>query len=164
MSIGIKTLGGLALPRQLECPELDQSLSRAQTLKTTLAGNPVIYARQLTYRPLTLIAREGVAWFSRQQADTFIALGFRLGFGGAMSYEGSTRIRELARSLPLESIVLETDAPDIPPAWARGERNLPQNLARYARILAELRRIDVEEVIEKTGLNLMETLGGWQPH
>ena len=101
---------------------------------------------------------------SRQQADTFIALGFRLGFGGAMSYEGSTRIRELARSLPLESIVLETDAPDIPPAWARGERNLPQNLARYARILAELRRIDVEEVIEKTGLNLMETLGGWQPH
>ena len=56
MSIGIKTLGGLLLPRQLECPELDQSLSRAQTLKTTLAGNPVIYARQLAYRPLTLIA------------------------------------------------------------------------------------------------------------
>ena len=100
---------------------------------------------------------------SRQQAEAFIALGLRLGFGGAMSYEGSTRIRELARSLPLESIVLETDAPDIPPAWARGERNLPQNLARYARILAELRGIEPEEVIETTGRNLVETLGGWQP-
>ena len=100
---------------------------------------------------------------SRQQAESFIALGLRLGFGGAMSYEGSTRIRELARSLPLESIVLETDAPDIPPAWARGERNLPQNLARYARILAELRGIEPEEVIEATGRNLVETLGGWQP-
>jgi len=100
---------------------------------------------------------------SRQQAEAFIGLGFRLGFGGAMSYEGSTRIRELARGLPLDAIVLETDAPDIPPAWARGERNLPQNLARYARILAELRGIDVDEVIETTGLNLMETLGGWQP-
>ena len=80
-----------------------------------------------------------------------------------MSYEGSTRIRELACSLPLEAIVLETDAPDIPPAWARGERNLPQNLARYARILAELRGIEPEEVIEATGRNLVETLGGWQP-
>ncbi len=100
---------------------------------------------------------------SRQQADAFIALGFRLGFGGAMSFEGSTRIRELARSLPLESIVLETDAPDIAPAWARGERNLPENLPRYARILAELRGMEVAEVIETTGRNLVETLGGWQP-
>src|SRR5690606_23751308 len=81
---------------------------------------------------------------SRQQAEAFIALGFRLGFGGAMTYEGSTRIRELARSLPLESIVLETDAPDIPPAWGRGERNLPVNLARYAEVLAALRGITVE--------------------
>ena len=72
---------------------------------------------------------------SRQQAEAFIALGFRLGFGGAMTYAGSTRIRELARSLPLESIVLETDAPDIPPAWGRGERNQPANLARYAELL-----------------------------
>ncbi|MBV2264609.1 MAG: TatD family hydrolase [Thauera sp.] len=100
---------------------------------------------------------------SRQQAEAFIALGFRLGFGGAMSYEGSTRIRALACGLPLESIVLETDAPDIPPAWANGARNLPENLARFARILAELRGIEVEEVVEATGRNLIETLGGWRP-
>jgi TatD DNase family protein len=100
---------------------------------------------------------------SRQQADAFLALGFRLGFGGAMTYEGSTRIRELARSLPLDAIVLETDAPDIPPVWGRGERNRPANLARYAELLAELRGITVDAVIDATGRNLVATLGGWQP-
>lgn len=83
---------------------------------------------------------------SRQQADTFIAMGFRLGFGGAMTFEGSRRIRELARTLPLEAIVLETDAPDIPPAWAQGGRNEPANLARFARILADLRGVPLETV------------------
>ena len=100
---------------------------------------------------------------SRQQAQMFIDLGFRLGFGGAMSFEGSGRIRELARTLPLSAIVLETDAPDIPPAWAQGERNVPANLARYAALLAQLRGISTDEVVETTGRNVCEVLGGWQP-
>lgn len=100
---------------------------------------------------------------SRQQAEIFIAMGFKLGFGGAMTYEGSTRIRELARTLPLSSIVLETDAPDIPPAWAPRARNLPENLARYAQLLAELRGVALEEVIELTGRAASETFGGWLP-
>lgn len=100
---------------------------------------------------------------SRQQAQVFIDLGFRLGFGGAMSFEGSSRIRELARTLPLSAIVLETDAPDIPPAWGQGARNLPANLARYAALLAELRGISIAEVVETTGRNVCEVLGGWQP-
>ena len=98
---------------------------------------------------------------SRQQAQMFIDLGFRLGFGGAMSFAGSSRIRELARTLPLSAIVLETDAPDMAPAWGQGERNDPANLARYAALLADLRGISREEVIETTGRNLREVLGGW---
>jgi TatD DNase family protein len=90
---------------------------------------------------------------SRQQAETLIAMGFALGFGGAMSFAGSTRIRQLAATLPLESIVLETDAPDIPPEWNRGGRNEPCNLARYAEILATLRGIGVEEVAAATARN-----------
>ena len=100
---------------------------------------------------------------SRQQAEVFMALGFKLGFGGAMSYAGSTRIRELARTLPLSSIVLETDAPDIPPAWAPHARNLPENLARYAQVLADLRGIAVEEVGDTTARAASEALGGWRP-
>ena len=76
---------------------------------------------------------------SRQQADAFIKLGFKLGFGGAMTFSGSTRIRALAAGLPLDAIVLETDAPDIPPAWLGGGRNAPAQLPRIAALLAELR-------------------------
>ncbi len=83
---------------------------------------------------------------SRQQAEVFIKLGFGLGFGGAMTFGGSTRIRELAIHLPLESIVLETDAPDIPPAWLNGGRNTPAELPRIADELAALRGLSGEQV------------------
>ena len=95
---------------------------------------------------------------SRQQADIFIQLGFALGFGGAMTYSGSTRIRELAKTLPLDSIVLESDAPDIPPAWAPKDRNDPANVARFANVLAELREIGLEAVSTATSSNSCRVL------
>jgi TatD DNase family protein len=97
---------------------------------------------------------------SRQQADEFIKLGFALGFGGAMTFSGSTRIRELARQLPLESIVLETDAPDIPPAWLNGGRNTPAELPRIAAVLAELRELPVAELAQRTAANARAVLPG----
>jgi len=97
---------------------------------------------------------------SRQQADEFIRLGFKLGFGGAMTYSGSTRIRELAATLPLESIVLETDAPDIPPAWLNRGRNTPGELPRIAAVLAELRGLSLPEVVAATGTNARQALPG----
>jgi TatD DNase family protein len=87
---------------------------------------------------------------SRQQADEFIRLGFKLGFGGALTYSGSTRIRHLAATLPLASIVLETDAPDMPPAWLAGGRNTPAQLPRINAVLAELRGIDANELARAT--------------
>jgi TatD DNase family protein len=91
---------------------------------------------------------------SRQQADRLIDMGFKLGFGGAMTYERALRIRELARTLPLESIVLETDAPDIPPEWLGHKgRNTPDQLARIAEVLAELRQSSSTEVAEITAKN-----------
>jgi TatD DNase family protein len=87
---------------------------------------------------------------SRQQADEFIKLGFALGFGGAMTFSGSTRIRELAKTLPLESIVLETDAPDIPPAWLNGGRNAPAELTKIADGLAALRGLSRVDLVMAT--------------
>lgn len=88
---------------------------------------------------------------SRQQADFLIGMGFCLGFGGAMTYPGSTRIRQLARELPLSAIVLETDAPDIPPVWlntpGKQGRNEPAELPRIAAELASLRGLHQEEVL-----------------
>ena len=95
---------------------------------------------------------------SRQQADEFMRLGFKLGFGGAMTYPGSTRIRQLAVSLPLEAIVLETDAPDIPPYWLDGARNEPAELAAMARTLAELRGVSTDEIAAATSINARAVL------
>ena len=96
---------------------------------------------------------------SRQQAEEFIKLGFRLGFGGAMTYPRATRLRELAATLPLESIVLETDAPDMPPEFIGKARNSPEYLPRIAGIMAELRGIGLNQVIEATTANARAVLG-----
>jgi TatD DNase family protein len=109
-------------------------------------------------------ARGGIAHAfngSRQQADEFIKLGFKLGFGGAMTYPRATKLRELAATLPLESIVLETDAPDIPPEFLeRGLPNEPQYLPRIAQTLAELRGLSLEEVARATTVNALSVLPG----
>ena len=97
---------------------------------------------------------------SRQQADAFIKLGFKLGFGGAMTYPRALRIRELAATLPLEAIVLETDAPDIPPAWLEGGRNQPSELLAIAATLAELRSLPLHEVASATTANAFAVLPG----
>lgn len=95
---------------------------------------------------------------SLQQAKAFIELGFKLGFGGAMTFGGAHRIRRLAAELPLDAMVLETDAPDMPPAWARGERNVPENLLRIAGVLAELRGLSLEEISQVTSGNARAVL------
>ncbi len=89
---------------------------------------------------------------SAEQARAFIDLGFKLGFGGAMTFDRALQLRRLATGLPLSALVLETDAPDIPPQWlyrtaaerAAGEtsRNEPAELPRIAAELARLRGIE----------------------
>lgn len=97
---------------------------------------------------------------SRQQADEFLKLGFKLGFGGAMTFPRATRIRELAATLPLDAIVLETDAPDIAPEWKVGARNTPDQLPRIAQTLADLRGIAIQEVAAATSANAAAVLPG----
>ena len=95
---------------------------------------------------------------SRSQADAFIKLGFKLGFGGTLTFPRATRIRELAATLPLHTIVLETDAPDIPPSWLNRGRNTPGQLPRIAATLAELRGLTLEEVAQATTANARAAL------
>ena len=96
---------------------------------------------------------------SAQQAEAFINLGFKLGFGGAMTYTRALKIRELAKTLPLESIVLETDAPDIPPEWVGTKgRNAPAELLKIAQVLADLRGVKISQIIEKTGESVYTAL------
>ncbi len=126
----------------------------------------LLHVRRAVDRVLYHLRRIGVAGGvahafngSRQQADEFIKLGFKLGFGGAMTYPGSSRIRRLATELPLSALVLETDAPDIPPVWLEGGRNTPGELPRMAETLAGLRQMTVREVAAATGINAAQALG-----
>lgn len=96
---------------------------------------------------------------SFQQAMAFIDLGFKLGFGGSMTYSRASHIQTLAKSLPIESIVLETDAPDIPPSWLlRQKRNTPKELHNIAVFFSKLRDIDLTSVIEISHRNTLDAL------
>jgi TatD DNase family protein len=92
---------------------------------------------------------------SEQQAKAYIDLGFRLGFGGAMTFTRALQIRRLATQLPLESIVLETDAPDIAPAWVHPARNSPEQLPAIGAALAVLRGVDPDAVRAQTHRNAL---------
>ena len=105
---------------------------------------------------------------SEQQAQAFLELGFKLGFGGAMTFDRALQIRRLAASLPLDAIVLETDAPDIPPHWlyrtaqerAAGarSRNEPAELPRMAETLAALRALPLPELQARMQQNAVAAL------
>ncbi|MDD2881750.1 MAG: TatD family hydrolase [Rhodoferax sp.] len=106
---------------------------------------------------------------STQQAQAFIDLGLKLGFGGALTYERALQLRRLAAALPLAAIVLETDAPDMPPHWlyktteqrTAGEAqgvNSPAELPRIAAELAALRGISLEELAQATTRNALAAL------
>lgn len=96
---------------------------------------------------------------SRQQADEFLKLNFKLGFGGAMTYPRALNLRRLAADLPLQAIVLETDAPDIPPLSAHKQRNSPEYLPQIAAVLAELRGMEIDDVAAATTRNAETVLG-----
>ena len=106
---------------------------------------------------------------SAQQAQAFIELGFKLGFGGALTFEPAQRLRRLAAELPLEALVLETDAPDIPPQWlyaTAAERaagraqgvNTPAELPRIAAELARLRGMPLDELARASTANALAAL------
>jgi TatD DNase family protein len=90
---------------------------------------------------------------SEEQARQLFAMGFHLGLGGPVTYERARRIRRVAKSMPLEWLLLETDAPDQPDSGRRGERNEPAFLRSVCECIAELRGESPEAIAEATSAN-----------
>jgi len=90
---------------------------------------------------------------SEQQASQLWDLGFSIGLGGALTYERAQRLRRVAKSVPLDSILLETDAPDMPVQGFQGEPNWPHRVGYAARTLATLRGVSIEWIAEQTTHN-----------
>lgn len=141
-------------------------------------GLPVIlHVRRSADQLLKHLRRAGVKGIahafngSAQQANEFVGLGFKLGFGGAVTFERALQIHRLAAELPLSALVLETDSPDIPPHWLyrtaqeRAEglpqgRNEPAQLPRIAQVVAQLRGMELEELAQATRRNALDALPG----
>lgn len=161
--------------------EQQEQVYRAQLKLARQFGLPVVlHVRRSADRllkHLRELSQSGPAWTgiahafngSETQAREFIKLGFKLGFGGAVTFERALQLRHLAQTLPLESIVLETDAPDIPPHWLyttqqdrqSGQpqgRNAPGELPRIAEVVAQLRCIPLEALAQATTHNACQAL------
>ena len=109
---------------------------------------------------------------SDQQAAHFVERGFRLGFGGALTFDSARQIRHVAATMPATAHVLETDSPDIPPHWiyrtaAEREahspplpqaRNEPAEVARIAESLAQLRGVSLAELAARTRANALAVM------
>ncbi len=95
---------------------------------------------------------------SIQQAHKYIELGFVLGFGGMLTFERSSKLRNLAKQIPLESIVLETDAPDMTVAQHKGERNSPEYLPFIQQALASTKQLSPDTIAQVTSANAKRVL------
>ncbi len=162
-------------------PELDadhqEALLRAQLRLARRFDLPVLlHVRRSVDRVLKALREVpvpgGIAHAfngSAQQARRLVGMGFKLGFGGTLTFDRALQVRRLAQALPPEAIVMETDAPDIPPHWlyrsaaerdagAPQARNEPGELPRIAQLLAQLRGETAQALAEQTCRNAQAAL------
>jgi TatD DNase family protein len=130
-------------------------------------GLPVIvHARRAVDAVIAAIRRVGRlrgvvhSWSgSQQQAEQLWESGFLLGIGGPVTYERATRLRRQAATMPLECLLLETDAPDQPDSGIRGGRNEPARLRQVCEAIAALRGIAPEALAAATSANAERLFG-----
>lgn len=148
--------------------EAQQQLFEQQLEIATTTGLPVLlHVRKAHDQVLATLRRKrflhgGIVHAfngSFQQACHYIKLGFGIGIGGTITYNRATRIRKVALQLPEKSLVLETDAPDIPLANHRGECNHPKYLPEVLEALAALRGEPAEVTANYTSNNAKRILG-----
>jgi TatD DNase family protein len=150
-----------------------QTLFEGQLQLARAAGLPVLlHVRKAHDQVLATLKRirvcGGIAHAfngSVQQAAQYRELGFKFGFGGMLTFERSSKLRALARELPLADLVLETDAPDMTVVQHRGERNSPEYLPYCLAALAEIRDEPADELAQRTTANAREVLrlDSWNP-
>jgi TatD DNase family protein len=96
---------------------------------------------------------------SEEQARQLADLGFLVGIGGPVTYDRANRVRRVAATIPLETLLLETDAPDQPDSTHRGERNEPARIVNVLETIAELRGVDPEVIASATTRNAERLFG-----
>lgn len=126
----------------------------------------VLHARRAVDEVIAALRRTGGlrgvvhSWSgSEEQARQLFGLGFHLGIGGPVTFERAQRLRRTVATMPLECLLLETDAPDQPDAAHRGQRNEPSRLGEVLKVVAALRGADPEEIAAATRANAERLFG-----
>lgn len=96
---------------------------------------------------------------SVETAEELMKLGFYISFAGPLVFPNSRRLKEAAREIPLDHLLIETDSPYLTPPPHRGERNEPANVIYVAEEIARLKGIPVETVVEETRKNGLSIYG-----
>ena len=95
-----------------------------------------------------------------EMAQAALDLGFYISFSGIVTFKNAEALREVARQVPLERMLIETDSPYLAPVPLRGKPNEPRHVARVAETLAGLRGLEVEELARITADNYWRLFGG----
>ena len=140
---------------------------RAQMRLARDTGLPVvIHCREAYADTLQLLGEEGAdetggvmhCWAGTvEEANQTVALGLALGFGGTLTFKNAEEVRQAAQTVPLETLLIETDAPCLAPMPHRGKRNEPAYVRLIAERLAELRGMTLEEIAVLTTGNAHRT-------
>lgn len=147
---------------------LQQSLFAAQVDLARQARLPLLLHVRKTHEPvLALLQRTAFPYGgivhafngTVQQAARYLGMGFRLGVGGVVTHERAVRIRQMVSQLPDAALVLESDAPDLPPIGYLGRRNEPGYLPLVVQALAGLRQVSPAHIVETTSYNARTVLG-----
>jgi TatD DNase family protein len=136
LDIHLQLAQQVSMPLIIHCRNMHNEL--LQQLKSyNLTGGGVIHGFSGSY----------------ELAASYWDMGFRLGIGGTITYERASKTRAAVKKLPLDAILLETDAPDMPLSGKQGERNSPTHIIEIAQMLADLRGEPLEKIAAQTTLN-----------
>ncbi len=165
-------VGEIGLDYYVEDPDIErqQQLLEAQLALAAEFALPTLlhvrraHAQMIATLKRYRLQRAGVIHAfsgSWEEAREYLRLGFKLGLGGAGTWPQAQRMHRVLQQLPLDAIVLETDAPDIPPVGHAGERNSPELLPEICQRLADLKGIGADELAAASYRNSCE-LFGWR--
>ncbi|WP_202840410.1 TatD family hydrolase [Luteimonas saliphila] len=151
---------GLDRDAQQACFEGQLRLAREFDLPVIVHARRAVDAVIATLRRIGGLRGVVHSWSgSEEQARQLWRLDFLLGIGGPVTYERARRLRRLVAAMPLQHLLLETDAPDQPDAGIRGQRNEPARLAAVLEAVATLREVDPEEIARATSVNAARLFG-----
>ena len=154
---------GLDYHYNFSLPEIQRRVFREQARIAKKMSLPlIIHSREAFEDTINILKEEKATEVGgiihcftedEKKANTYIKFGFYIGIGGAVTFKNTIFLQEAVKSIPLEKILLETDCPYMTPAPFRGKRNEPGYLNFIAEKIAELKEIDLEEVINQTDIN-----------